>query len=663
MKKFRLLLMMSSLLALVCSFTACSTDITERYPKISVEVTAGAVTSNSVAFTVTAEGADEIYYWVVAATEGEVAPDAQLLIEKGTYLDAQTDLPFSQEVVKTGLAATTQYNVYVYAKNFAHHAYATPISATTTEAAVVTPPTVKVEVVEESVTASSFAVAVTTGTAQKGAWSVVPKYTEGVTAAKVLAEGTALTAAELNDEVEVLVENLNPLTEYDFYVAVENDGIQVLSEVVAVKTLEPAIPVVEMYFGEDALMQSIDLNDIIGVPGVFVSLMDGNTGAAANLFMYDLSAYPENPGYMMGGDYPALSGSFDNGQLPEQSCLLADPSYTLFVDMVSGEEYTVVGDMGADKDGNVYGINLLTVMPDADNNMLTFNVPATNSKGELVIIQGQYTGPLGYVVTPATIPMNLDVWGFTDFTLKQEGNIVTLKSTSLNGDFIMVLDTEGYDWVNTGFVAGEGGNMTGGYISYLEGAPETFEFTSGRISFSHVEGNTYNLSVSTRAGDWIMVGASAAYQIEAPEDGYTITVTNPAAAPASVDNKRWQLPASFSEVAIGEASAVCFVDLGVTMPGKLVVAVDAESIYGADAAGVAMAMQGMIYDYTVTATDATSGKIVIAVADHFGDVTNIELPYSNLSAESVTVDFTNMLGNLGITVCECSLFTKEVAIM
>lgn len=535
MKKFRLLLMMSSLLALVCSFTACSTDIAERYPTISVEVTTGAVTANSVTFTVTAEGADEIYYWVAEASEpvvaeGEVAPDTKLLIEKGTYLDAQTDLPFSQEVVKTGLAPTTEYKIYVYAKNFAHHAYATPASATTTEVVAVVVPTVEVVISEASVAAREFTASVTTTNAQKGAWMVVPKYTEGVTAAKVFAEGTAMTTAELNDAIDIVVSALEPLTEYDFYVAVENDGIQVLSDVATATT---TAPVVELYFGSDALLQSYDLNDIIGIPGVWVTLMDSATGAAANLFMYDLSSYPENPGYMMGGDYPALSGSFDNGQLPEQSCLLADPGYTMFADLVTGEEYTVLGDMGTDSFGSVYGVNLLTVMPDADNNMLTFNVPALDSKGEFVVIQGQYTGPLGYQVTPTTYPMNLEVWNFTNFTLKQNGDVVTLKSTSINGDFVMVLNTNGGVFDNSQgayFEAGEGGNMTGGYYSYVEG-PEEFLFVSGRIAFEKVDdAGNYILHVSRSRAQmevpgWILVGESGAYEVEAPEEGYRITIT------------------------------------------------------------------------------------------------------------------------------------------
>ena len=535
MKKFRLLLMMSSLLALVCSFTACSTDIAERYPTISVEVTTGAVTANSVTFTVTAEGADEIYYWVAKAAEavvaeGEVAPDTKLLIEKGTYLDAQTDLPFSQEVVETGLAPTTEYKIYVYAENFAHHAYATPASATTTEVVAVVVPTVEVVISEASVAAREFTASVTTTNAQKGAWMVVPKYTEGVTAAKVFAEGTAMTTAELNDAIDIVVSALEPLTEYDFYVAVETDGVQVLSDVATATT---TVPVVELYFGSDALLQSYDLNEIIGIPGVWVTLMDSATGAAANLFMYDFSSYPENPGYMMGGDYPALSGSFDNGQLPEQSCLLADPGYTMFADLVTGEEYTVLGDMGTDSFGSVYGVNLLTVMPDADNNMLTFNVPALDSKGEFVVIQGQYTGPLGYQVTPTTYPMNLEVWNFTNFTLKQNGDVVTLKSTSINGDFVMVLNTDGGVFDNSQgayFEAGEGGNMTGGYYSYVEG-PEEFLFVSGRIAFEKVDdAGNYILHVSRSRAQmevpgWILVGESGAYEVEAPEEGYRITIT------------------------------------------------------------------------------------------------------------------------------------------
>ena len=77
MKKFRLLSVFSSLLVLVCSFTSCSTELSERYPTISLSVVAGEVTSNSAAFTIEAEGAAE-----------KIAPQDTVWVNyKGTLLD------------------------------------------------------------------------------------------------------------------------------------------------------------------------------------------------------------------------------------------------------------------------------------------------------------------------------------------------------------------------------------------------------------------------------------------------------------------------------------------------------------------------------------------------------------------------------------------------
>ena len=141
--------------------------------------------------------------------------------------------------------------------------------------------------------------------------------------------------------------------------------------------------------------------------------------------------------------------------------------------------------------------------------------------------------PLGYQVTPTTYPMNLEVWNFTNFTLKQNGDVVTLKSTSINGDFVMVLNTNGGVFDNSQgayFEAGEGGNMTGGYYSYVEG-PEEFLFVSGRIAFEKVDdAGNYILHVSRSRAQmevpgWILVGESGAYEVEAPEEGYRITIT------------------------------------------------------------------------------------------------------------------------------------------
>ena len=661
MKKFRLLLAMSSLLALVCSFTACSTDIDDNYPTITVSVEAGTTTDSSATFTIKANGADDMYYWVYA-TPAEGAEDYELLIEKGTYLDASVDTPFEQEITVTGLKATTEYNVHVYAKNFAHNAYANPIKFTTGVTPLPAPAPVikKVLVEEEEVTETSFLAYVTVEGAQSAAYLVVPKYTADITAEKVFANGVAITE-KLDGEVAVTVEDLNPGTDYEFYVAANNYDVLALSEPVAVTTLVPQTPVVELYF--DELMDTKDLADLVGLPGILVQVRNSATLAMASLFIVDYSS-AEYPGYLASGDYPALSGSFDAGTCPEVSCLLADPSYTSFFD---GENtYFVVGDVAESDEGIPYCLNVLTAMPTSDENLLSFNLPVVDAEGNEYVLQGEYLGPLGYTSSIVAYPFDLKQWGFTNFTATVSGNTVKLKSTSINGDFEMILQTENGQWVDTAFVAGEGGNLTGGFTSFLEGAPETFVFTSGRITFSEAEGeNAYTLNVSskgfdgTRGIDWLMQGETGAYLINAPEEGYAITVTVEAAAEAlSIDGKRWTLPASFALATVG-VEATCFVDMGVSAAGKLFVGADLESVYGPEAAGYAQTIITPM-DYTVEATDATSGVITVTTVDHFGDVVSATLPYSNLTSEGVTIDFTNMLGNAGVTACDCTLFTKEI---
>jgi hypothetical protein len=521
MRKFRLLLMMSSLLALVCSFTACNTDIADDYPAVTLSITAGEAAGNTVTFNVKAEGADDIYYWV-EAVDPAVEAEPELLIEKASYLDAQVDVLFDQAVTVSKLKYSTEYKIYAYAKNFAHDVYATAISMSTGAAPVVAPaPKVAVKADEDEIYEDAVLMWVTTENADKAAWLIVPKYTEGVTAAKVFETGVALAASELNTETAVPVEDLAPDTEYDFYAAVENvDGVQVLSTVVAVTTAEKTIPVIEMYFTQLANTQ--DLATLAGLPGLYFMLAN-EAGDMCTLFMYDISQIDNYPGFMANGMYPALTGSFDTMALPEASCLLADPLYTSF-ESAAGGVYLPVGNMGVDADGNPYGINLMTAMPDQDNNLLEFNIYAVNAAtNEPAIIRGQYMGPLGYVAQVATWPFNITDWGFKTFDATVNGNNVTLISNSINGQFKLNLVTENGN-IESAYVVGE--NVTGGFTSFVEGE-EFFELKSGRMAIAKGEGeNQYTLIISTRGDETIMVGTSGAYKIEALEYPITINFAN-----------------------------------------------------------------------------------------------------------------------------------------
>ena len=128
------------------------------------------------------------------------------------------------------------------------------------------------------------------------------------------------------------------------------------------------------------------------------------------------------------------------------------------------------------------------------------------------------------------------------------------------------------------------------------------------------------------------------------------------AEPLSIDGKRWKLPADIAEMIASVPTAVVVADLGVSTAGQLAIAVDYESVYGSQAAGMWAPM--VMVAYEVQATDATSGKVLVKQTDHFGDVTNVEVPYSNLTADSVVIDFTNILGMPGTG--PCTLYTGEV---
>ena len=183
--------------------------------------------------------------------------------------------------------------------------------------------------------------------------------------------------------------------------------------------------------------------------------------------------------------------------------------------------------------------------------------------------------------------------------------------------------------------------------------------------------NSGNLTIINTASTDQKVGELAGNNPVA-EDGATVTYENctntgvvtvngqplggGAAEALTVDGKRWQLPADIGAMVAGVPTAVLVADLGVSAPGQLMVIADYESIYGSAAAGMWAPMLAVAY--TVEPTDATSGNVVLMQTDMFGDVNKTNLPYSNLTADSVVIDFTGMLGMPGSG--PCTLYTGEV---
>ena len=393
-------------------------------------------------------------------------------------------------------------------------------------------PTVALTLEAEEVYEDAFMAFAATTDAEKAAWLVVSHGDTTVTVDGVFANGTEIPADQLNGEepAMILVEDLEPATEYDLYVAVQNKGKKVLSEPLHVTTAEaaPQYPVVEMYFTECA--NALNLSQA-GAPGHMFTLNNADYTAMMNIMIVDRSN-AENYSYISTNFYPSVTCA--NGEMgmpvwPTGSGVVCNPAYSFasIYDAAteSSKDYFFVGDQGEE-----YGVDVITLMPDTDNNMFTFNLLATtsiddngNPNGELVVVQGSFTGPLGYPVAPAAIDFDLQEWGYTSFEATKEGNVVRLRKSSPQGDFVINLTTTGETMANAEGVlyTVENENLSGYYFDPLDEVDYNFSAGGFTLTTTDTPG-TYILEVGERRG-WSFEGGNKVFNV-VPKS-YTVTIT------------------------------------------------------------------------------------------------------------------------------------------
>ena len=393
-------------------------------------------------------------------------------------------------------------------------------------------PTVTLTLEAEEVYEDAFMAFATTTDAEKAAWLVVSHGDTTVTVDGVFANGTEIPADQLNGEepAMILVEDLEPATEYDLYVAVQNKNKKVLSEPLHVTTAEaaPQYPVVELYFTECA--NALNLSQA-GAPGHMFTLNNADYTAMMNIIIVDRSN-AENYSYISTNFYPSVTCA--NGEMgmpvwPTGSGVVCNPAYSsasvydAATDSV--KDYYFVGNQGEE-----YGVDVITLMPDTDNNMFTFNLLATtsvddngNPNGELVVVQGSFTGPLGYPVAPAAVEFDLQEWGYTNFEATKEGNVVRLRKSSPQGDFVINLTTTGETMANAEGVlyTVEDENLSGYYFDPLDEVDYNFSAGGFTLTTTDTPG-TYTLEVGERRG-WSFAGGNKLFNV-VPKS-YTVTIT------------------------------------------------------------------------------------------------------------------------------------------
>ncbi len=233
MKKFNFLFSLASLLAMVFTTTSCEPNsVGDVTP--TVMLTAGSATQNTITFTVETSATQKAYYLVVNAAD-EVAVDGMKVVTEGVEIlkeDGSAWVNGAASVTVKDLAPETSYLVYAAAVNGPETTLVdAPLEMTTADKSM---PTISVEAVEAEDTTLYFRVASTL--AEEVKWLVVAADTE-VDAAKVLAEGTALEAKNVNKTVVVKAENLSDDTAYDIYAVAKAESRIVLSTSVTMRTL------------------------------------------------------------------------------------------------------------------------------------------------------------------------------------------------------------------------------------------------------------------------------------------------------------------------------------------------------------------------------------------------------------------------------------------
>ena len=101
------------------------------------------------------------------------------------------------------------------------------------------------------------------------------------------------------------------------------------------------------------------------------------------------------------------------------------------------------------------------------------------------------------------------------------------------------------------------------------------------------------------------------------------------------DGKQWVY--NWTAMGMGDMNGV--LDFGVTAPGMCFVAYD-PAVLGAPEGTPYQLYNGAGYSFVPT--DATSGKLIISMQDHFGDIVSQEFEYTNYTGESCTFLFGEM---------------------
>lgn len=210
---------------------------------------------------------------------------------------------------------------------------------------------------------------------------------------------------------------------------------------------------------------------------------------------------------------------------------------------IGGTMYmAVMPESATDDNGNEYGV---IVQNGLDNGMnyffLSFNLPVRTMEGTLTVLTGEYQGfvPEGFgAAAKPEVELNLEDFGFTNFTAVLEGNMAVLTSRSMNGSLMLNITNWGAPFASEDgelYIANEEGGILNGMLIIDDGF-DYFEcplkMDGARMKlFTTETPNVYEAVFSSHA-PMTFEGESRDYKLGTSIDTYQITIDGLMPAPA-----------------------------------------------------------------------------------------------------------------------------------
>lgn len=299
MKKFKLLTVLFSLVAIISASTSCKKETPSVVPTIDLQVSG--TTENSISVSISAQNATSVKYIYIIGNE--LTTEAADIMANGTSFDFGSE----QTLTISELESNTTYTIAAAAENDGTLSQVAKVQATTSEQ--IPEPTISISDVQTTHNTITFTVTSANGDSAK--WLTVKKGSREVSIEDIFNHGQEF---ETNTTVTITAQELDSETEYQVYAGIKNEKYEEFTVVEATTLRETLTYVVNPDEASGSKMSFSDSQNY------FVTFTDSEKGYTLKLDFYDdvESKYLSSGTFELGSSTAGyLGSSFTSFQRPD----------------------------------------------------------------------------------------------------------------------------------------------------------------------------------------------------------------------------------------------------------------------------------------------------------------------------------------------------------